>query len=111
LKVTSNAGILPSGLHASIGVEWCVEQYRERHPTLTPGLRTLRLDLLVAPAGGGDIRVFAAGTIVDGPFDIEAGDSIGLLSGGKAYTCHVDDFVDSAGVVPDRQGSPGDGST
>ena len=29
----------------------------------------------------------------------------GLLSGGKAYTCHVDDFVDSAGVAPDLSGS------
>jgi len=49
----------------------------------------------------GEICVFPAGTLVNGPFDIEAGDSIGLLSDGKAYTCHVDDFVDSAGVAPD----------
>ena len=87
-----------------------MDLYRERHPTLMPGLRTLRLELVAAPAGGGEICVFPAGTLVDGPFDIEAGDSIGLLSDGKAYTCHVDDFVGSAGVAPDQQGSPEDGS-
>jgi len=82
-----------------------VERYRERHPTLMPGPRALRMELVAAPAGGGDICVFPQGTLVDGPFDIEAGDSIGLLSDGRAYTCHVDDFVDSAGVAPDRQGT------
>jgi hypothetical protein len=44
-----------------------------------PGARRLRIELIAAPAGGGEIYVFPAGTLVNGPFDIEAGDSIGLL--------------------------------
>ena len=59
-----------------------MDLYRERHPTLMPWPQDGAFGISRGSSRG-EICVFPAVTLVNGPFDIEAGDSIGLLSDGK----------------------------
>jgi hypothetical protein len=63
-----------------------------RSPPIADGLAGCNTDRT-------QVGVLDAHTYIEGPFDL-GGEYIGVLCGGIAYRCHVDEFVESAGLVP-----------